>query len=71
MKLTIEKNGENLLAGLEQLKKDAEESADILKIRMTNNNAFRVGLDIANTKGDVVFENELFELIQYHPTKKK
>ncbi|PMK00295.1 class I poly(R)-hydroxyalkanoic acid synthase [Vibrio sp. 10N.261.55.A7] len=70
LKLTLEQNGENLLTGLEQLKEDVESSADILKIRMTNNNAFRIGDDIANTKGDVVFKNELFELIQYKPLTK-
>ncbi|MEZ9353433.1 class I poly(R)-hydroxyalkanoic acid synthase [Vibrio splendidus] len=67
MKLTLERNGENLLDGLEQLQADVEASAGILKIRMTNNNAFRLGVDVANTEGDVVFQNELFELIQYHP----
>ncbi|MDC5704789.1 class I poly(R)-hydroxyalkanoic acid synthase [Vibrio europaeus] len=71
LKLTLEQNGENLLAGLEQLKEDVESSADILKIRMTNNNAFRIGEDIANTQGDVVFQNELFELIQYRPMTEK
>lgn len=70
LKLTIEKNGENLLAGLEKLKEDVESSADILKIRMTNNNAFRVGEDVANSQGSVVFKNELFELIQYKPLTK-
>lgn len=59
MKLTLERNGQNLLDGLEQLQADVEASADILKIRMTNNNAFRVGVDVANTEGDVVFQNEL------------
>ncbi|MCB5360110.1 class I poly(R)-hydroxyalkanoic acid synthase [Vibrio lentus] len=67
MKLTLERNGENLLDGLEQLQADVEASADILKIRMTNNNVFRLGVDVANTEGDVVFQNDLFELIQYHP----
>jgi len=67
LKLTLEQNGENLLVGLDQLKADLESSADILKIRMTNNNAFRIGQDVANTAGDVVYQNELFELIQYRP----
>ncbi|CAH0536914.1 class I poly(R)-hydroxyalkanoic acid synthase [Vibrio marisflavi] len=71
LKLTLEKNGENLMAGLDTLKEDLESSADILKIRMTNNNAFRIGEDVANTAGDVVFKNELFELIQYKPLTKK
>ncbi|EGR0082588.1 class I poly(R)-hydroxyalkanoic acid synthase [Vibrio vulnificus] len=67
LKLTIEKNGENLLAGMELLREDVESSADILKIRMTNNNAFRIGEDIATTAGDIVYQNDLFELIQYRP----
>lgn len=71
LKLTLEQNGENLLTGLEKLKEDVESSADILKVRMTNNNAFRVGDDVATTLGDVVFQNELFELIQYRPLTEK
>lgn len=67
LKLTMEKNGENLLRGIQTLQEDLESSADILKVRMTNNNAFRIGEDVANTAGDVVFQNELFELIQYRP----
>ncbi|EIV1852136.1 class I poly(R)-hydroxyalkanoic acid synthase [Vibrio vulnificus] len=67
LKLTIEKNGENLLAGMELLREDVESSADILKIRMTSNNAFRIGEDIATTAGDIVLQNDLFELIQYRP----
>jgi len=35
MKITLERNGENLVDGLEQLRADIESSADILKIRMT------------------------------------
>lgn len=71
LKLTMEKNGENLLKGIQQLQEDVDASADILKIRMTNNNAFRVGDDIATTAGKVVYKNELFELIQYTPKTEK
>ncbi|MGL5291727.1 MAG: class I poly(R)-hydroxyalkanoic acid synthase [Vibrionaceae bacterium] len=71
LKLTIEKNGANLFNGLQQLQEDVEASADILKVRMTSNNAFRIGVDVANTPGDVVFKNDLFELIQYRPLTKK
>lgn len=67
LKLTLEQNGQNLISGMEQLKEDIDCSADILKVRMTNNNAFRLGEDVATTAGDVVFKNELFELIQYRP----
>ncbi|MDD1795214.1 class I poly(R)-hydroxyalkanoic acid synthase [Enterovibrio makurazakiensis] len=71
LKLTLEQNGENLVKGLQQLQEDLESSSDILKVRMTNNNAFRIGEDVANTPGDVVYKNELFELIQYRPTTEK
>lgn len=67
LKLTLENKGENLLAGLELLKEDVDASSDILKIRMTGTDSFRVGKEIAMTPGDVVFKNELFELIQYKP----
>ncbi|HIF9194483.1 TPA: class I poly(R)-hydroxyalkanoic acid synthase [Photobacterium damselae] len=70
-KMTLEQNGENLIAGLEKFKEDIESSADILKVRMTNNNAFRIGDDIATTEGDVVYRNDLFELIQYRPLTEK
>jgi len=66
-KLTLETKGENLTKGLELLQDDLQNSADILKISMTNQDAFSLGDNIANTAGDVVFKNELFELIQYHP----
>ncbi|MCL1039157.1 class I poly(R)-hydroxyalkanoic acid synthase [Shewanella submarina] len=71
LKMTLEQNGENLLKGLQQLQEDVDASADILKIRMTNNNAFRLGTDIAKTPGKVVYRNELYELIQYTPRTKK
>ncbi|EPE37674.1 poly(R)-hydroxyalkanoic acid synthase [Candidatus Photodesmus katoptron] len=67
LKLTLKKNGANLLSGLEQFKRDVDSSADILRIRMTDSNNFRIGKDIANTDGNIVFKNDLFELIQYTP----
>ncbi|MCJ2376535.1 class I poly(R)-hydroxyalkanoic acid synthase [Vibrio sp. ZSDZ34] len=71
LKLTLEQNGENLLAGLTQFQQDIEASSDVLKIRMTNTEAFQIGDHIANTPGDVVYKNELFELIQYRPLTDK
>lgn len=67
VKLTVESNGENLVKGMELLQEDIQASADVLKIRMTNDSAFELGTNVANTAGDVVFKNELFELIQYKP----
>ncbi len=67
LRLTLEKNGENLVNGMHQLKQDMETSADVLRINMTNDDAFQLGEQIAATPGHVVFRNELFELIQYLP----
>ncbi|PSW60872.1 class I poly(R)-hydroxyalkanoic acid synthase [Photobacterium kishitanii] len=64
-RLTIEQDGVNLVNGLKLLEQDIESSADVLRIRMTNKEAFQVGKDLANTEGKVVFKNYLFELIQY------
>lgn len=36
-------------------------------MRQCDRDAFQVGVDLANTPGEVVFENELFQLIQYYP----
>ncbi|WP_299022278.1 class I poly(R)-hydroxyalkanoic acid synthase [uncultured Photobacterium sp.] len=70
-KLTFETNGQNLVKGMELLQEDMQASADVLKIRMTNDEAFQLGKNVANTGGDVVFKNELFELIQYKPLTEK
>ncbi|MGF1873186.1 class I poly(R)-hydroxyalkanoic acid synthase [Photobacterium indicum] len=70
-KLTVETNGENLVKGMELYQEDVQASADVLKIRMTNDSAFELGENIANTAGDVVFKNDLFELIQYKPLTEK
>ncbi len=70
VRLTIEQKGENLVKGMALLQKDIQSSADVLKISMTNDDAFHVGENIANTEGKIVFKNHLFELIQYKPLTK-
>lgn len=55
--------GGSLLSGLLHLASDLQEG----KMRQCDRGAFKVGVDLANTPGEVVFENELFQLIQYYP----
>ena len=59
----IESKGETLKAGLENLKIDMAKG----HISMTDEGAFKVGENIAVTPGSVVFENEIFQLVQYAP----
>ncbi|QXQ06022.1 class I poly(R)-hydroxyalkanoic acid synthase [Sphingosinicellaceae bacterium] len=64
LKATIETKGENLLKGLDHLLDDLKAG----RMRMTDETAFEVGRNVAVTPGKVVFENRLFQLIQYAPT---
>ena len=64
LKATVETGGANLLKGLENLLGDLQTG----RMRMTDENAFEVGRNVAITPGKVVFQNRLFQLIQYAPT---
>jgi polyhydroxyalkanoate synthase subunit PhaC len=64
LKKTVESGGSNLLKGLEHLLDDLKSG----RMRMTDEAAFEVGRNVAVTPGEVVFENRLFQLIQYAPT---
>ena len=62
---TINEQGENLVRGMETFYDDLMNSGKYLSVRMTNNDSFSLGKDLAYTSGAVVFENELFQLLQY------
>src|SRR5215471_1252161 len=68
---TIASGGQNLVRGLNNLLDDIERGNGQLKISMTDSKAFELGVNIATTPGQVVFENDLMQLIQYEPTTKK
>jgi polyhydroxyalkanoate synthase subunit PhaC len=59
----VDTQGSSLLTGMLHLASDLQEG----RMRQCDRDAFQVGVDLANTPGEVVFENELFQLIQYYP----
>ena len=65
---TFATNGRNLVEGMQQLLSDVEKSGPLLKISQTDTSAFEVGRNLAVTPGKVIFQNDLFQLIQYTPT---
>ncbi|HUF55251.1 MAG TPA: class I poly(R)-hydroxyalkanoic acid synthase [Thermohalobaculum sp.] len=67
LKTTIEEGGDNLLRGLEHLLRDLEHGHGQLRIRQTDLEHFKVGENLATTPGKVIFQNEIFQLIQYAP----
>lgn len=68
---TIKTGGQNLVKGLENLIKDLERGHGELDISTTNYEAFKLGENIAVTPGEVVFQNNLMQLIQYAPQTKE
>ncbi len=67
LQLALATNGESLHSGIRQLIEDVE----LGRVSMTDESAFEVGRNLAVTPGEVVFENELIQLIQYKPATAK
>jgi polyhydroxyalkanoate synthase len=67
IKAAVESGGESLRAGFANLLKDMKSG----RISITDEDAFEVGRNVAVSKGSVVFQNELFQLIQYEPLTAK
>ncbi|HVG04549.1 MAG TPA: class I poly(R)-hydroxyalkanoic acid synthase [Burkholderiaceae bacterium] len=63
----LESRGESLKSGLDNLMKDMQRG----RISQTDETAFEVGRNVATSEGQVVFENALFQLIQYKPLTAK
>ncbi|WP_085318208.1 class I poly(R)-hydroxyalkanoic acid synthase [Derxia lacustris] len=59
----VETRGESLRSGIANLIGDVSKG----RISMTDESKFEVGVNVATTQGSVVFESELFQLIQYTP----
>jgi len=65
---TMKSGGTNLVKGLKNLLEDLDEGDGQLRIKMTDEKAFRIGRNVATTPGKIVFQNELMQLIQFDPS---
>ncbi|WPC65439.1 class I poly(R)-hydroxyalkanoic acid synthase [Rhodoferax ferrireducens] len=63
----IESQGESIAKGVTNLIHDLRQG----HVSMTDESIFEVGKNVATTEGAVVFENDLFQLIEYKPLTDK
>lgn len=66
-KKAVETRGESIAKGVQNLLNDIQQG----HVSMTDERQFEVGRNVATTEGAVVFENELFQLIEYKPSTAK
>ena len=66
-KKALETQGESIAKGLQNLMHDLQQG----HMSQTDESLFEVGRNVATTEGAVVFENELFQLIEYKPLTAK
>jgi polyhydroxyalkanoate synthase len=63
----LETKGESISQGLQQLWHDIQQG----HVSQTDESMFEVGKNVATTEGTVVYENELFQLLEYKPLTAK
>ncbi len=68
---TLASQGENIRHGIQNWLDDMANPNGHWQIQMTDMKAFAVGKNIAVSKGKVVFQNRMMQLIQYEPTTEK
>ncbi|WP_174299756.1 class I poly(R)-hydroxyalkanoic acid synthase [Caulobacter sp. S45] len=68
LKALLETQGESLLKGAQRFAEDIERGGGKLAISQTDYQKFKVGENVATAPGKVVFQNDLFQLLQFSPT---
>ena len=68
---TIDSKGQNLTRGLSNLLDDLERGKGRLRVKMVDEDAFKIGESVAASPGKVIFQNDLMQLIQYAPRTEK
>ena len=63
----IDTKGESIVKGLQNMLHDLQQG----HVSMTDESQFEVGKNVATSEGAVVFENEIFQLIEYKPLTAK
>ncbi len=71
LKLMLESGGESVLEGIKQARADLKRGHGKLSISQTDETPFQVGENVATADGKVVFRNDLIELLQYAPQRKR
>ncbi len=66
-KKAIDTKGESIAKGMQNLLHDLRQG----HVSMTDESLFEVGRNVATSEGAVVYENALFQLIEYKPTTAK
>ena len=66
-KKALDSKGESIAQGIQLLLQDLQKG----HVSQTDETVFEVGRNVATTPGSVVFENELFQLIEYQPLTAK
>ncbi len=67
LKKALDTQGQSIVSGMQHLLEDLQKG----HVSQTDESVFEVGRNVATTAGSVVFENELFQLIEYKPLTAK
>ncbi len=67
VKESLSTKWENIVQGMNNLLQDLSDSDGMFNINTTDKMAFKIGQNIAATKGKVVMQNDLMQLICYKP----